>query len=209
MLRHIGLAAVVVALIACTADLVHARGGARSGRSSYGYGFGNSLFVPGTYYPSGGTNASSSTGTGRSHRHKNSNTASNNEIIAPSGGTTSTAKTATLTAGGTSSTSTQPTTTAPTNASGTTSQSKWQAKQAAATTSPLTVSPSLGIPLNTLNPNATTQNSYWAMLSNAKQLIKAGLYGPATNYLQRIISGAPGTKVALEAQRLLASLPTI
>jgi hypothetical protein len=46
------------------------------------------------------------------------------------------------------------------------------------------------------------------MLHNAKQLIRAGIYGPAAQYLRRIINGAPGTRIAAEAQRLLAALPT-
>jgi hypothetical protein len=62
---------------------------------------------------------------------------------------------------------------------------------------------------NSLDPNASAQRSYGYLLRNAKYLIQAGLYAPAANYLQRIIAGAPGTRIAAEAQQLLARMPVI
>jgi hypothetical protein len=79
--------------------------------------------------------------------------------------------------------------------------------QPTATTSPITVSPSVSVPLS-LNPDAAAQRTYGPILHNAKQLIKAGLYAPAAGFLRRIINGAPGTRIAAEAQRLLTALPT-
>jgi hypothetical protein len=60
-----------------------------------------------------------------------------------------------------------------------------------------------------LDPNVSAQRTYGYLLRNARQLIQAGLYAPAANYLQRIIAGAPGTRIANEAQQLLMRLPVI
>jgi hypothetical protein len=49
---------------------------------------------------------------------------------------------------------------------------------------------------------------YRATLSNARSLIRAGLYGPAETYLRRIMDGAPGTPLAAMAQAELDRLPT-
>jgi TolA-binding protein len=176
MLKHIGLAAVVVALVALTADTVHARGGGRSGH--WGNRSNNSAYL-------GHGNAVSNAQTGQ----------------------TPTVPTRIMT-------TTNPSTNAGTNTSATTTQPTTKAgvgtaqspAQSTVTTSPLTVSPYVSIPLST-DPNTAAQRTYGPILHNAKQLIKAGLYTPAATYLQRIITGAPGTRIAAEAQRLLAKLP--
>ncbi len=67
--------------------------------------------------------------------------------------------------------------------------------------------PYLGIPL-TQDPNTAAERTYRGLLHNAKELIRAGVYPAAMNDLQRIINGAPGTRIATEAQRLLARIPT-
>jgi len=171
MLRHIGLAAVVVALVALTADTVQARGGGRSGH--WGNRSNNSAYL--------------------GHR----NAVSNEQTVQTP--TVPTRIMTTTNAGtSTSATTTQPTTKAGVGTS--------QSQQPTVTTNPLTVSPYVTMPLST-DPNTAAQRTYGPILHNAKQLIKAGLYTPAATYLQRIITGAPGTRIAAEAQRLLARLP--
>lgn len=211
MLRHMGLAVVALSLVALTSESVHARGGGRSGHSR-SYNFGNSGYWQGSGYDN------SSAGTGFSSRSRSSSRiakasgrgnglASGQNGTAASATTTSvtTKTTRTITGPSTPTTSAQQTAaqtnTTPTKASVGSVQSP---TQSAVTVSPFAISP-YAIPLD---PNTAAQNTYRAMLHNAKELIKAGIYGPATTYLHRIISGAPGTRIANEAQRLLASLPT-
>jgi hypothetical protein len=89
------------------------------------------------------------------------------------------------------------------------SSSQTGTAQTAATTTGIGVSPYLSYPLAaSADPNTAAQQQYGYMLHNAKQLIRAGMYSQAATYLQRIMTGAPGTRIAAQAQRLLASLPT-
>jgi hypothetical protein len=163
MLRHIGLAAVVVALVALTADTVQARGGGRSGH--WGNRSNNSAYLG------------------------HGNAVSNEQTVQ-----TPTVPTRVLTTTN-AGTNTSATTTQPTKAGAGTVQSP---AQSTVTTNPLTVSPYVTVPLST-DPNTAAQRTYGPILHNAKQLIKAGLYTPAATYLQRIITGAPGTRIAAEA----------
>jgi hypothetical protein len=199
MLKHIKLTAVIVALLALTAETALSRGGARSGRANNG--FGDSVSVHG-YYRNNGTYVApytrNSPGTGSSKSSGRTNAVTAGQTVAtpivPTRTLTSTTGTMTTLANTSSKTPTASTASSPSQA------------QPTVTTSPLTVSPYVAVPLN-LSPDASAQRTYGPILHNAKQLIKAGLYGPAAGYLRRIINGAPGTRIAAEAQRLLASLP--
>ena len=194
MLRYIGLAAAVVALVALTTENLHARGGGHSGRSSFGRGFGTGSYVPGNA-PSAAVNAPSHSR--RASRIGKSYASTSTASSTPS--TTGTWKTR----GGSNPTSTSSTTKTPaTNATNGTVQSP---AQSLVTVSPFGISPYAG----SLDPNTAAQRTYGYLLRNARQLIQAGLYGPAAAYLHRIINGAPGTRIAAEAQQLLAALPVI
>jgi len=198
MLRHIRLVAVIVALLAPTAETVHARGGARSNSA------GGTVHVHG-YYRKDGTYVQSydrtAPGTGsRSFSRSAGNTTSTD---APSFATPAAIVRTLTTTKPTAITATNPSSTNATNASTGTTPSP---VQPTVTTSPVTVTPFVTVPI-VVNPDAAAQRTYGAVLHNAKQLIKAGLYGPAADYLRRIINGAAGTRIAAEAQRLLASLP--
>jgi hypothetical protein len=216
MLKHIGLAAVAVALVTLTADTVHGRGGMR-GHSSFRYNFGSGGFSAGYYYPSGGRTVSShyrgSFGTSRSSSRKSANTAGN---TLSSGGTSSTSTgatasvtrrgTMTMTGGSNTSTTQQTAASTPATSSPTTASSQTTTQSSIAGL-PLGMTSALSYPL-TQDPNTAAERMYRGLLSNAKQLIRAGVYPPAINDLQRIINGAPGTRIAGEAQRLLARLQT-
>jgi hypothetical protein len=204
MLKQIGFAAAVLSLIATSPVAVHARGGARSNG-----GFAKTVHVHG-YYRQNGTYVESydrtapGTGSHRSSSHSRTATSTQSES---SDTTTATTPSKTLTTSSTltrtlsSPTTNSQTATTPTNASTTPTQSITQS--AVTTTGPL-VTPSYTVPLDS---NAAAQKTYGPLLHNAKQLITAGIYPAAANYLQRIISGAPGTRIAAEAQRLLSTLP--
>jgi hypothetical protein len=202
MLKHIKLTAVIVALLALTADTALSRGGARSGRANNG--FGGSVSVHG-YYRDNGTYVApytrNSPGTGGSKSSGRTNAVMAGQTVA-----TPIVPTRTLTSTtGTMTTLTNTSSKTPTATTASTAASPAPV-QPTVTTNPLTVSPYLAVPLN-LSPDASAQRTYGPILHNAKQLIKAGLYGPAAGYLRRIINGAPGTRIAAEAQRLLAALP--
>ncbi len=57
------------------------------------------------------------------------------------------------------------------------------------------------------DPETNARRQFGPLVSNARNLIRAGVYPPAAQLLQRVIAGAPGTRIAAEAQRMLASLP--
>jgi hypothetical protein len=57
------------------------------------------------------------------------------------------------------------------------------------------------------HPEEAARKKYSGILSNAKALAKAKVYGPARKSLRRIIAEAPGTKIAAEAKQLLESIP--
>jgi hypothetical protein len=69
--------------------------------------------------------------------------------------------------------------------------------------------PVLGLALSSgyLNPDTAAQRQYGGLVSNARNLIRSGIYPPAVTLLQRVIAGAPGTRIAGKAQRLLATVP--
>lgn len=201
MLRHFGLAVVAVSLVAVPAGTVHARGGARSGGHWRTYNFGSS-------FPGNVSNAASNLSPhfrGASGTSRGS--ARNNAVSGTQTVLTPTVPTKTLT----TTTGTSQQTTTSTNAGAGSLRSQLQQP---ATTNPLTtgtvtngplaITPSIGI---SLDPNAAAQRTYGPLLHNAKLLIKAGIYGAAANDLQRIINGAAGTRIAAQAQRLLASIP--
>jgi len=200
MLRHIGLVAVVVALVTLTSDTVLARGGARGGHFR-SFNFGNSGYE---YYPSTGSNVSSHH-RGTSATSKSSASSSGQTVQTTTSSTAVKTKSPLLAGTGTSTASAQPTT--PTNAGVGSLHTQAQTPTTnTLTTNPLAISPLAGVPLST-DPNTMAQRTYRGLLHNAKELIKAGMYAPAASDLQRIINGAPGTRIAAEAQRLLAKLP--
>jgi hypothetical protein len=213
MLRHIGLAAVAVALVTLTANSVHGRGGMR-GHSSFRYNFGGGGFSAGNYYPSGNQTVSShyrgsfgtSSRSSKKSASKAGNTLSSEENSTASTGTTATVtkRRPTLTSGSTTSTTQQTAATTPTASNTASSQTT---TTPLVTSVPIGIAPGLSYPLSQ-DPNTTAERSYRGLLHNAKVLIKAGIYPPAVNDLQRIINGAPGTRIAAEAQRLLSTIPT-
>jgi hypothetical protein len=65
-----------------------------------------------------------------------------------------------------------------------------------------------GVPwTSVVDPETAARRHYGALVANARSLIQAGVYPPAVQLLQRVIAGAPGTRIAVEAERILASLP--
>ncbi len=66
------------------------------------------------------------------------------------------------------------------------------------------------IPWGYTDPDTQARRQYGAILSNARALIRAGIYPQAAQLLQRVVNGAPpATRVATEARNLLASLPNL
>jgi len=59
------------------------------------------------------------------------------------------------------------------------------------------------------DPETLAMRRYAPLVANARNLIRVGVYPAAVNLLQRVITGAPGTRIAAEAQRLLATIPTL
>jgi len=214
MLRHIGLAAVAVALVTLTADTVHGRGGMR-GHSTFRYNFGSGGYSAGDSSSGGSRTVSShyrgSSATSSSSRKSSKSTGNSLSNEETSSTSTSTGAIANVTkrsptgATGNTTPSTQQTTATTTSANSTPTSSTQT--QPLVSTLPLGITPTLGIPL-TQDPNTTADRTYRGLLHNAKELIRAGVYPAAINVLQRIINGAPGTRIAAEAERLLARIPT-
>jgi hypothetical protein len=82
-------------------------------------------------------------------------------------------------------------------------------------TSPNTVQFANGFPfpfgLTTLgtDPETSARRQFGPLVSNARNLIRAGVYPPAVELLRRVLAGAPGTRIAGQAQRMLAAIPTL
>ena len=209
MLRHIGLAAVAVALVTLTADTVHGRGGMR-GHSTFRYNFGSGGYSAGDSYSSGARTVSSHYRDSSGSSSRKSSNSAGNSLSSEETTSTSTGAIANVTKHGAgafgSTTSTTQQTTTPVTSNPATTSSQTQT-QPLVSSLPLGITPTLGIPLSQ-DPNTAADRTYRGLLHNAKELIRAGVYPPAINDLQRIINGAPGTRVAAEAQRLLARIPT-
>ncbi len=209
MLRHIGLAAVAVALVTLTADTVHGRGGMR-GHSTFRYNFGSGGYSAGDSYSSGARTVSSHYRDSSGSSSRKSSNSAGNSLSSEETTSTSTGAIANVTKRGAgafgSTTSTTQQTTTPVTSNPATTSSQTQT-QPLVSSLPLGITPTLGIPLSQ-DPNTAADRTYRGLLHNAKELIRAGVYPPAINDLQRIINGAPGTRVAAEAQRLLARIPT-
>jgi hypothetical protein len=195
MLRHIGLAAAVAMLVAVSTQSLHARGGHRGG--GFARGFTPSYFTPGF---SSGSGMNSPTTSRRAARASKSY-ASTSTASPTSTSSTSSTNGSWSSRHASNASANSPTNT-PTNATNTGLQTPAVGTTAV---SPLGILPYT----NSLDPNVSAQRTYGYLLRNARQLIQAGLYGPAANYLQRIIAGAPGTRIANEARQLLARLPVI
>jgi hypothetical protein len=198
MLRHISLAAAVSLLLALSTQNVHARGGGHAHHHAMGGG-GSGYFAPN---PSSGSAMSSPTTSRRASRAakkyastSTSSTTATNATPFTNGSWSSRHK---------SNASSSATTNTPSSATATNTGLQ---TPAVGTTgiNPLGLLPYA----RSLDPNVSAQRTYGYLLRNAKYLIQAGLYGPASNYLQRIIAGAPGTRIANEAQRLLSRMPVI
>jgi hypothetical protein len=69
--------------------------------------------------------------------------------------------------------------------------------------------PVLGLALSSgyLNPDTAAQRQYSGLVSNARNLIRAGIYPEAAALLQRVINNVPGTRIAGVAQQLLSRIP--
>jgi hypothetical protein len=65
-----------------------------------------------------------------------------------------------------------------------------------------------GLPWSSgMDPESAARRQFGPLVSNASNLIRAGVYAPAVELLRRVITGAPGTRIAARAQRLLAGIP--
>jgi hypothetical protein len=71
--------------------------------------------------------------------------------------------------------------------------------------------PVFGLPLTSgwLNPDTAAQRQYGGLVSNARNLIRAGIYPEAAALLQRVINEVPGTRIAGVAQQLLSRIPVL
>jgi hypothetical protein len=58
-----------------------------------------------------------------------------------------------------------------------------------------------------VDPETAARRQFGPLVTNARNLIRAGVYPQAVALLQRVIAGAPGTRIAGEAQRLLTKVP--
>jgi hypothetical protein len=58
-----------------------------------------------------------------------------------------------------------------------------------------------------MDPETAARRQFGPLVTNARNLIRAGVYPQAVALLQRVIAGAPGTRIAGEAQRLLTTVP--
>jgi hypothetical protein len=69
--------------------------------------------------------------------------------------------------------------------------------------------PVLGLALSSgyANPDTAAQRQYGGLVSNARNLIRAGIYPEAAALLQRVINNVPGTRIAGVAQQLLSRMP--
>ena len=192
MLRHIGLVAAFALVVLLPTQSLHARGGGHGGHRGFARGFAPSYFTP-SFSPGTGT-SSPSTSRRASKNYATTSTASTSSTSSTNGSGSSRHK---------SNTSTSSSTNTPTNATKTGLQTP--------AVGTIGVNPLGMLPFGatSLDPNVAAQRTYGYLLRNARQLIQAGLYAPAANYLQRIIAGAPGTRIANEAQQLLMRLPVI
>jgi hypothetical protein len=208
MLKHIGLAAAVVALIAISTENVHARGGGHGRHGGFARSFAPNYATP-SYSPGTGmSNPSTSRRAARTAKKNSAAAASTSSAASTnsSGATNSTGSTSSTTSGSSKRNSSRKTAGASTNTPASTTNASLQTPAVGT----VGVSP-LGLLSygNSLDPNTSAQRTYGYLLRNARYLIQAGLYAPAANYLQRIIAGAPGTRIANEARQLLARLPVI
>lgn len=194
MLRHIGLTAALALLVAVPGESAYARGG-HGGHRGFAGGFGAGSFTPSFSPGMGMSSPSNSPRAGRRSRRYASTSASS---------ITSTNSTSSTNGSWSSRHKSNTSASSPTNTSNTATSTGLQTPLVGTTG----VNP-LGMLsyTNSLDPNVSAQRMYGYLLKNAKQLIRAGLYAPAANYLQRIIAGAPGTRIAIEAQQLLFRLP--
>jgi hypothetical protein len=192
MLRHIGLAAAVGMWVALSTQNLHARGG----HGGHGFAAG---FVPNYFTPNYSSGAGTS-GSTRSRRARNY-TSTSTTGTSPTNSTSSSSTNGSWSSRHASNASANSSTNTAANTTNTSLQSP------AVATTGVGALGLLGY-TNSLDPNASAQRNYGYLLQNAKKLIQAGLYAPAANYLQRIIAGAPGSRIANEAQQLLARLPS-
>jgi hypothetical protein len=195
MLRHIGLMAAFALSVMLPTQSLQARGGGHRGHGGFARGFAPGYFMP-SFSPAAGTSSSSTSRRSArpSRNYATASTASTGSTSSTNGSWSSRHK---------SNTSANSSTNTPTNATNTSLQTP---AVGTVGVNPLGLLPYAS---TSLDPNVTAQRTYGYLLRNARQLIQAGLYAPAANYLQRIIAGAPGTRIAAEAQQLLMRLPVI
>jgi hypothetical protein len=66
----------------------------------------------------------------------------------------------------------------------------------------------IGLPLTgSMDPEVNATRQYGPLVTNARNLIRAGVYPQAVALLQRVINNVPGTRIAGQAQRLLQTVP--
>jgi len=66
----------------------------------------------------------------------------------------------------------------------------------------------IGLPLmGSMDPEVNATRQYGPLVTNARNLIRAGVYPQAVALLQRVINNVPGTRVAAQAQRVLQTVP--
>ncbi|HET6325645.1 MAG TPA: hypothetical protein VFG04_13280 [Planctomycetaceae bacterium] len=74
----------------------------------------------------------------------------------------------------------------------------------AAPVAPVVVQPIVG--LSAVDPNIVARKKFSSALANGRALVRAGIYMPARERFNRIVSGAPGTEIATEAQQELNAI---
>jgi hypothetical protein len=212
---HLRTAALILSLSLLAPSISFGRGGARSsGIHSGGFGRGSGSAVNG----SGNSQvhdydrSAPSAASGKSHSKKSSRATSNAEgsgvgqAFAP----VPTLGTRRMLTSGVS--STRPATTNNSNTAAT--RSTTPTTNGNQTTQTPTIQFVSGFPFywglpwsSVLDPETAARRQYGPLVSNARYLIQAGIYPSAVALLQRVIAGAPGTRIAGQAQRLLASIP--
>jgi hypothetical protein len=61
--------------------------------------------------------------------------------------------------------------------------------------------------LSVADTETVARRQYGPIVSNARNLIRAGIYPQAVTLLQRVIAAVPATRIGAEAQALLNSIP--
>jgi hypothetical protein len=210
----------IVALALVAPPVSYGRGGgnhSRAGRASgFSGGFGNSS---GSFNQSAPVRSSTAqSGSSKSHSTKSSqstnglNDGAFSPLLAPAGSQASRGSLGPLvipSKTSNASTSNSATTQLPTQSSTTTNGNQTSPNSLQFVNGfPFPVGLGLGMGMS-MDSESTATRQYGPLVTNARNLIRAGVYPQAVALLQRVINSVPGTRVAAKAQRLLASVPVL